>query len=221
MPVLSGTSQWARQDKLTAGTVEVLTAAPVQWERVELRAAVTGTFATPFDPEEIAVNAAVTAPSGRKYSVPAFYYRRFERQVRGGRDNTTTEIMVAPDPPEWRVRLMPSEPGAYSVRIMARDRSGTAASGPATFTVKAAAGHGYLPCLGKTRTISSSMMARRTSQSARTSWKAPSRSITAGFRGSRRTAAITAACGSGTRTSPWNSVRWASIAWTTPGGSTR
>ena len=145
----AGTSKWARQDQLAVGNVRLLTVEPVQWRRVELTAPVTGTFATPFDPAEIAVDAEVTAPSGRKYRVPAFLYQKFERQVRGGRDNTTTEIMVAPEPPEWRVRLTPAEPGSYSVRITARDRTGTAASEPIVFTAQAAPGRGYLRVSGK------------------------------------------------------------------------
>ncbi len=143
-PLLSGTSRWAAQEKLSVGQAKVLTTAPVQWQRVELRAAVTGTYTTPFDPDEIAVDAEITAPSGRKCSAPAFFYQRFEREVRGGRDNTTREIMTAVDPPEWRVRLMPSEAGTYTVRITARDHSGTV-SGPAVqLTVQSGVAHGYL-----------------------------------------------------------------------------
>lgn len=144
IPALSGTSKWAAQEKLSVGETKVLTASPVQWQRVELRAAVTGTFTTPFDPDEIAVDAEVTSPSGRRYTAPAFFYQKYEREVRGGRDNTTREIMRAVDPPEWRVRLMPSEPGTYSVRVIARDRSGTVSGAPIRFTAQVGAGHGYL-----------------------------------------------------------------------------
>jgi len=144
IPALFGTSKWAAQEKLSVGETKVLTTNPVRWQRVELRAAVTGTFTTPFDPDEIAVDAEITAPSGKRYSAPAFFYQRFEREVRGGRDNTMREIMTAADPPEWRVRLMPSEAGTYTVRITARDRSGSV-SGPAVrFTAQSGAGHGYL-----------------------------------------------------------------------------
>jgi hypothetical protein len=144
IPALSGTSKWAALCKLSVGETKVLTTSPVQWQRVELRAAVTGTFTTPFDSDEIAVDAEIMAPSGKKYSTPAFYYQRFEREVRGGRDNTMREIMTAADPPEWCVRLMPSEAGTYTVRIAARDRSGSV-SGPAVqFTTQSGAGRGCL-----------------------------------------------------------------------------
>jgi hypothetical protein len=111
---------------------------------VELAVDVTGSFRTPFDPDEIAVDAEVTPPSRQAYRMPAFFYQKFERQVRGGRDNTTTEILNAPDPPGWRVRLMPAEPGEYVIRIAARDRSGSAASEPLPFRVSPGTGRGYI-----------------------------------------------------------------------------
>jgi hypothetical protein len=144
LPAVAGTSKWAGSDKLTIGAVELLTGQPTQWQRVELRVDVKGTFATPFDPDEIRVDAEVTTPSGRTPIVPAFFYQRFERQVRGGRDGTTTEVMVAPDPPEWRVRYLPAEAGTHAVRIAAKDRSGSATSPPVSFTVGPASGRGYI-----------------------------------------------------------------------------
>jgi hypothetical protein len=150
LPAIAGASRWARQDQLSIGSLRVLTAKPTQWQRVELKADVAGTFTTPFDPDEIRVDAQVIPPSGRTYIVPAFYYQRFERQVRGGRDHTTTEVMVAPDAPEWRVRIMPGESGEYAVRITAVDKTGTQTSRqPTRFKVAAAEGHGYIRVSGK------------------------------------------------------------------------
>jgi hypothetical protein len=141
---VSGTSRWAQSEPLKIGAVELLTEEPVQWRRVEFRLGVAGTFRTPFDPAEISVDAEVTAPSGRKLLAPAFFYQRYERQVRGSRDGSTKEIMVAPDPPEWRVRFLPTEAGSHWVRVLARDRNGSVGSPPVNFSVRAAAGRGYI-----------------------------------------------------------------------------
>jgi hypothetical protein len=144
LPLLAGTSRWARNDPLRVGPSELLTAEPVQWRRAEWRLAVTGTFATPFDPEEIRVDAEIETPAGHTVSVPAFFYQRFERQVRGSRDGTTKELMIEAGPPEWRVRYLPVQAGRHRIRVLARDRSGTAESGWVPFEVRPAPGRGYV-----------------------------------------------------------------------------
>jgi hypothetical protein len=144
LPLLAGTSRWARNDLLRAGRIELLTTEPVQWRRLELRAEVTGTFSTPFDPDQIRVDAEIETPAGRTVRVPAFFYQPFERQVRGSRDGTTKELMIEAGAPEWRVRYLPVEAGRHRARIVAGDRSGTAASEWISFEVRPRAGRGYI-----------------------------------------------------------------------------
>lgn len=41
---------------------------------------------------------------------------------------STKELMIEAGPPEWRVRYLPVDAGLHRIRILARDRNGTAAS---------------------------------------------------------------------------------------------
>ena len=73
-PAGAGSSRWASRESLQIGTIEVLTENPIQWRRLELKAQVSGTFETPFDEGEIAVDAEVATHCGRTLRVPAFFY---------------------------------------------------------------------------------------------------------------------------------------------------
>jgi hypothetical protein len=139
-----GRRRWKQSARLAVKPAAILTAEPAQWKRVDIRVDLNATYETPFDQDQIAVDALVTAPSGKLLTVPAFFFQNFERQVWGRANRTTEEVMAEGGPGEWRVRFMPSEPGKYSVRIRARDGSGTATSEPATFTARAGADHGYI-----------------------------------------------------------------------------
>ncbi len=138
-----GSRRWKKAQPLAVNNVEVLTESPVCWKRVDLRIDLTGTFETPFDSGQIEVDARFTTPSGKTMTVPAFFDQPFERQVWGG-GRFSEEVMVEAGPPEWRVRFMPTEPGAHRVVVRARDRSGSVESSPAVFTARAASSPGYI-----------------------------------------------------------------------------
>jgi len=140
----AGTSKWRQTGKLAVRKASMLTEDPACWKRVELRLEVTGTFETPFDPNEIAVDALFRVPSGKTMTVPAFFYQEHERAPLANPDRPWGEVLKPVGQPEWRVRFMPSEPGAYRVGVRARDRSGTAASKPVAFKVRPAEGHGCI-----------------------------------------------------------------------------
>jgi len=139
-----GTRRWKQANRLTVKPAEILTAEPVQWKRVEMRVSLTAHYETPFDQAQIAVDAVVTAPSGKTMTAPAFFFQNFERQVWGRARRTTEEVMAEGGPGEWRVRYMPAEPGRYTVRIRVRDSSGAVTSEPAVFTARPGDGHGYI-----------------------------------------------------------------------------
>ena len=136
-------SKWQRQEKLAIRKVEAVTKNPAAWKRVEIRVDLAGTYQTPFDPKEIAVDALVAGPLGKMTTVPAFFYQPFEHADQVVNNRRREALKPAGDP-DWRVRLMPEQAGAYSVRIRAKDRSGVVTSAPMAFTVKPGSGHGYI-----------------------------------------------------------------------------
>lgn len=76
-------------------------------------------YANPFDPEEIDVWGLFTSPTGAVVCVPAFYTCDFVRVGPG-----PAEKLAMAGVPHWAVRFLPPEPGAWTWRLEARDRSG-------------------------------------------------------------------------------------------------
>jgi hypothetical protein len=140
----AGASRWQQNEKLAVRKVEILTKDPACWKRVELRLDLAGAFQTPFDPNEIAVDAAIRTPSGRTMSVPAFFYQQHRIAPPAASGGPRGEALEPEGEPEWRLRFTPPEAGVYSVRIEARDRTGTAASAPMAIAVRPAPGQGYV-----------------------------------------------------------------------------
>lgn len=68
-----------------------------------------------FDPAVIAVDVEITEPGGRVRSVPAFWYRPFERNLRAG-----SEVLSPTGPGEWRLRCFPALSGNHQFRVLAR-----------------------------------------------------------------------------------------------------
>lgn len=87
------------------------------------------TYENPFDPAQVALDAAITAPGGAVMNLPGYYHRDY----RAARDGGAETIEPAGEP-GWRVRFTPTKPGDYTVRLTARDRSGTTTAGPLTVT---------------------------------------------------------------------------------------
>lgn len=85
----------------------------------EFRIDLQGTYTNAFDPDDIQVNGQFTAPDGKSITVPAFYFRDYSRRIEGG-----GEKMTPIGKPEWRLRFAPVQLGHYTVRVIARDKSG-------------------------------------------------------------------------------------------------
>jgi hypothetical protein len=109
------------------------------FEKMELRVDLSATYRNPFDPEEIDLSAEFTAPSGKKVTVPGFLYQPFQRRLDG-----RNERLEAAGAPEWRIRFSPTETGEYRYVVIARDRSGTVRSQPATFRALAGTRPGFV-----------------------------------------------------------------------------
>ena len=78
-------------------------------------------------------------PQGRQYAQPAFYYQRFEEGIRNQRDwhYPTADFT-------WKVRFSPNRVGAWTYRIVVRDRKGVATSEWRTLTVEPSTSHGFV-----------------------------------------------------------------------------
>ncbi|HLH56126.1 MAG TPA: DUF5060 domain-containing protein [Verrucomicrobiae bacterium] len=101
------------------------------WQTLEFRIDNLPAVSNPFDPAVIKVDAGFVLPSGRTVIVPAFWYQNYQRALSGG-----SESLNAVGGPEWRLRFVPPEPGAYSVSVTVLTNSQSA--GPAfgtNFTV--------------------------------------------------------------------------------------
>lgn len=132
-------SRWRKDETLAIRRVEVLGSALTCWKRVDLRVDLAGSYRTPFDPDEIAVDAQFSLPSGRSMIVPAFFYQPFSRS-----QGAPGEVLTPAGDPEWRIRFMPPEAGTYSVKVVARDHSGIVQSTPVRFDVRSGPGRGYI-----------------------------------------------------------------------------
>jgi len=101
------------------------------FERVTLDVDLEATFDNPFDADDVRIDAEVTEPNGKRRSAPGFFYQPFKRN-----DSIDVPRRTEPaGPPRWRVRLSFVAPGLHTVRLKARDRSGTAQSKPVSIRV--------------------------------------------------------------------------------------
>jgi hypothetical protein len=124
---------------LTVGPPHLAARNVKQYERLDAALEVTGTWRTPFDPDEIRVDGRVRTPSGKTLIVPAFYTQDFEL-VRDGEE----AWMEARGTPRWALRFAGTEVGEHSLTITARDTSGEARSEPVTFHVTPSDDPGFI-----------------------------------------------------------------------------
>ncbi len=100
------------------------------WQRLEFAVTNVPTGANPFDPESIRLDATFTLPSGKTQSAPAFWYQDYTRSLSGG-----TELDAENGPPQWRLRMTPSEPGDYSLSLTIRTNGWLMATVATNFNV--------------------------------------------------------------------------------------
>ncbi len=87
--------------------------------KCEIDVTLNGTWSNPYDPEEIALDAAVTTASGKTYTQPGFFMVPHRQEQEGFED-----ILLPSGAGQWKVRLAATEPGPLRVTLTARDRSG-------------------------------------------------------------------------------------------------
>ncbi len=110
-----------------------------RWERIEMTVELGAAYDNPFDPDDVALDARITTPSGETVSVPGFLYRPFKRSQQSG-----NEILTPAGDPSWRIRYAPSQVGDYSAVVVLRDRTGTVESKPVPFKASPSHNHGLV-----------------------------------------------------------------------------
>lgn len=81
------------------------------WSRAEFRLDAVPVGANNFDPDQIAVDATITAPSGASETVPAFWYQEYAL------DPASPATLKAVNAPCWHLRCMPTEAGSYQFAV--------------------------------------------------------------------------------------------------------
>lgn len=103
-----------------------------RYEMVELQIETDIVAANPFNPEELDLRVAFTAPSGREVEIGAFWYREYR----------PPSAILASGPPSWRARFTPTETGSWTAeaRLPARGL----ASEPLAFEVVPSENPGFV-----------------------------------------------------------------------------
>lgn len=97
----------------------VLTPEVKQYERVELEVAWPERPSNPFDPNLAAVDGEVVMPSGRRMTVPGFWYQGYTRAIENPRavGVERVEKLTAVGRAGWRVRFSSAEVGRHRVTV--------------------------------------------------------------------------------------------------------
>jgi len=104
---------------LASPEIHLLTLHPRTYELVELEISLVPGPVNPFDPSEAAVDAVVTAPSGRVLRVPAFWYQDFSRSLADPKAEGANRVeqLMAVGAPGWHIRFASPEAGVYRVAV--------------------------------------------------------------------------------------------------------
>lgn len=113
--------------------ISPLTTSPAVYEKFELRADVEAGCENPYDPDSIRVDATFASPSGKRVTIPAFYYHPF-----------TDVSETRTGDPAWRVRFTPWETGRWQYYLSVSAGGGTATSEPQAFEAVPSDQHGFI-----------------------------------------------------------------------------
>lgn len=109
------------------------------YEKLELDVDLGATYDNPYDPEDVALDAIFTSPSGRQFAVPGFFMVDQERTVQDG-----VEIITPRGNGSWRVRFAAMEQGRYTWQLSLRDRTGAVTGGEGSFEATAPDARGFV-----------------------------------------------------------------------------
>ena len=97
-------------------------------------------YSNPFDPDEIALDAAFTGPKGQVLRLPGFWFQGFRRQANAD----GSETLLPQGSPEWRVRFCPPAPGRWRLVVSARDATGIGTAQASAFAVLPSKAPGFV-----------------------------------------------------------------------------
>jgi hypothetical protein len=114
------------------------------FEKLEVTFELTASYANPYDPDDIRIDATITLPDGAVVTVPAFYSEQFE-PVRGVAQMMMWVPYEQTGAACWKVRFAPPTPGEYSLSLSATQQDGLSASyGPVRFSATPSAHPGFV-----------------------------------------------------------------------------
>jgi hypothetical protein len=108
-----------------------------RFERVEFDVLGVPANSNLYDPEAIAVDLKVVAPSGKITDVPGYFQQEFDRQTEGGK-----EVLSPRGNGNWRVRWLPVEEGNHSLVVKATAGGKPVGQGTRNIRVAGSKGHG-------------------------------------------------------------------------------
>ncbi|MBL7187773.1 MAG: DUF5060 domain-containing protein [Phycisphaerae bacterium] len=114
------------------------------FEKLEVTFRLAASYANPYDPDDIRVDATITFPDGSVVTAPAFYSEPF-RPDRGVAQMMLWVPYESAGTPCWKVRFAPPLPGEYSLSLVATQRDGQRATyGPLRFIATPSAHPGFV-----------------------------------------------------------------------------
>ena len=112
----------------------------------ELTIDMRATYDNPFDPEQVDLTAEFVAPSGKRVTVPGFFYQPYTNRNEG--DDAKRPLLDANGPPCWRVRFAPVETGKHTYVVRLRNHfdeaQGDLKSEPGSFVATASETPGFI-----------------------------------------------------------------------------
>ncbi len=114
-----------------------------KYQKIEFTIQTEDVWTNPFNPQEIDLQLALTAPGGNQLTLPAFWYQPYER-LPDGAGAGTGNWMYPSGVPGWLARFAPLEIGTYHALAVLKDARGTIQSQAITFRSVPSESKGFL-----------------------------------------------------------------------------
>lgn len=107
-----------------------------RYEKFELTVALSATFSSPYDFDQVNLQGIFTSPSGNVFVVDGFYYQAFTMPE--------PNVLVADGVPGWRIRFSPNQAGTWNYVVKVTDTQGTATFSNQQFTCTSSTHKGFV-----------------------------------------------------------------------------